>query len=144
MRQQRFITCVLLVSFLSGCGSLVIREGDSEDEISNKKGVREVLEILTLGFSEKAIKSYEEGEQERKRAIARWNSLIGNLTYDDALMAWGPPTQVEAGQSVMVATWYTVTRGPDIIVKNIIIPGDRKSTRLNSSHVSESRMPSSA
>ena len=34
---------------------------------------------------------------------------------------------------------------PDVEVMNpFLIPEDRKSTRLNSSHVSESRMPSSA
>ena len=33
---------------------------------------------------------------------------------------------------------------PRVIVMDAAMPGDRKSTRLNSSHVSESRMPSSA
>ena len=33
---------------------------------------------------------------------------------------------------------------PDIVMTDINMPGDRKSTRLNSSHSGESRMPSSA
>ena len=37
--------------------------------------------------------------------------------------------------------WNTVTQ---VIVITIPIVGDRKSTRLNSSHIQKSRMPSSA
>ena len=36
------------------------------------------------------------------------------------------------------------TGSPSISLTTGVNPGDRKSTRLNSSHVSESRMPSSA
>ena len=50
------------------------------------------------------------------------------------------PGIVQTGQSLTATTagllqWY---------LNGVLIPGDRKSTRLNSSHVSESRMPSSA
>ena len=33
---------------------------------------------------------------------------------------------------------------PDLVLLDVMLPKDRKSTRLNSSHVSQSRMPSSA
>ena len=44
--------------------------------------------------------------------------------------------------SVQWVLWgYTLAFGPDI---GGVIGGDRKSTRLNSSHIQKSRMPSSA
>ena len=39
---------------------------------------------------------------------------------------------------------YTLSEGTRTILSKLEAPVDRKSTRLNSSHVSESRMPSSA
>ena len=39
-----------------------------------------------------------------------------------------------------ILMWYGSTKGYDLTV----FPTDRKSTRLNSSHIEESRMPSSA
>ncbi|HQT96854.1 MAG TPA: hypothetical protein PK416_03110 [Thermodesulfobacteriota bacterium] len=33
------------------------------------------------------------------------NSKVGILTYDDAIRAWGPPTNVADGDRVTVAVW---------------------------------------
>ena len=48
------------------------------------------------------------------------------------------------GAAITVAPWLRATLGwePGVLVPLAVV--DRKSTRLNSSHVSESRMPSSA
>src|ERR1043166_5818339 len=49
---------------------------------------------------------------------------------------------VENGQSRYLEQLRATT--PEGLLEMLDVPGDRKSTRLNSSHVSESRMPSSA
>ena len=46
--------------------------------------------------------------------------------------------------SILSRWWWTVDRWLLVALVIIAAFGDRKSTRLNSSHVSESRMPSSA
>ena len=67
--------------------------------------------------------------------------LVAIVTRADA-----PPAvkAVVNGLLAAVAAWVaTVIPGTPIDLKSALVT-DRKSTRLNSSHVSESRMPSSA
>ena len=51
---------------------------------------------------------------------------------------------VESASSFREASLKINDYDYDCIVLDIILPGDRKSTRLNSSHKHRSRMPSSA
>ena len=62
--------------------------------------------------------------------------IIGPGSFFTSLM---PPLLVRGVKEALAGV-----RGPIILVSNLLTEGDRKSTRLNSSHVSESRMPSSA
>ena len=66
--------------------------------------------------------------------------------YDDKLAAL-PVENVKVNNASIEDALNVILKGKDISYKvedNIVYLSDRKSTRLNSSHVSESRMPSSA
>ena len=54
------------------------------------------------------------------------------------------PFLIAAVSSDLSAQDYRQSEQPRRVVIRFMTDGDRKSTRLNSSHVSESRMPSSA
>ena len=57
------------------------------------------------------------------------------------------PFGVGSGADLMarvLAVPMSETLGQTVVIENVPGAGDRKSTRLNSSHMSESRMPSSA
>ena len=56
----------------------------------------------------------------------------------------GPATQLEAGRAWIEMIKDGTLPRPKRTIRFLWVPEDRKSTRLNSSHMSESRMPSSA
>ena len=51
---------------------------------------------------------------------------------------------VGTGQDGKDAVELYITHQPDLVLMDIRMEPDRKSTRLNSSHIQKSRMPSSA
>ena len=113
--------------------------------------------LRRLGLGSRAI----DGRFTRATAIAlsryqqRWgldpDGIAGPRTYR-ALASRAPTTWhvVEPGESFFsIAARYHVSpwrlaRRNGIPLTRVIVPGDRKSTRLHSSHSAKSRMPSSA
>ena len=75
------------------------------------------------------------------------NEVIRKVPYD-TLGSFAPVAMFGRGPNVLVANAaFPAKTLPELIAMARASPGkiaDRKSTRLNSSHVSESRMPSSA
>ena len=61
----------------------------------------------------------------------------------DLIIDDGPHSE-ESFILLMERYFPKLKEGGNLVIEDIIISEDRKSTRLNSSHVSESRMPSSA
>ena len=72
------------------------------------------------------------GEARRVEAALRWRRPVG-LERAALVLAWSGPGPWAVGRDL--------ERGPLLLP---VRTGDRKSTRLNSSHLSVSRMPSSA
>ena len=72
-------------------------------------------------------------ESEFKRDMSPWANFSLGFTYLSPVV----------GVYTLFA-YALATGGPPMIWSFVIVGLDRKSTRLNSSHVSESRMPSSA
>ena len=76
---------------------------------------------------------------------------VDGRTYIDFLGSWGPlilghaaPMLVEAvSEALRRGTSYGAPTGAEVEMAELI-SRDRKSTRLNSSHIQKSRMPSSA
>ena len=88
----------------------------------------------------------------QSRRIARTISYIlqadiemdGYFSNDKYFITWtyGHMVEIDTPRG-NTGYWFHDTSFP-VIPKEYLLKGDRKSTRLNSSHVSESRMPSSA
>ena len=72
--------------------------------------------------------------------------IIPTLTLSDTMYEWYSLTNNEIIDKLNRLKTYTVAGNTGIAVNmgDDGVATDRKSTRLNSSHVSESRMPSSA
>ena len=69
--------------------------------------------------------------------------IRGAFTLDATAPGWRGTGAVDVRQ-VNLARWLNRPDRPSDITGHLAFDLDRKSTRLNSSHVSESRMPSSA
>ena len=70
--------------------------------------------------------------------------LLALAGVSSAAMAQQKPVVVEQVDIIQVQDKYQVITNPFWSNWFFSIGGDRKSTRLNSSHIEESRMPSSA
>ena len=88
--------------------------------INSPKGVVEVVEVIYDGKDDSAY----------SLAIIKWeNTYKLGIRWNIAYSEWDD---------------YRKQNGQDECIGNPQSRGDRKSTRLNSSHIEESRMPSSA
>ena len=84
-------------------------------------------------------------------AGARLTDVDGN-DYLDYVCSWGPLVLGHAHPAVVAALREAVERGTsygaptelEVRLAALVQEADRKSTRLNSSHIQKSRMPSSA
>ena len=87
---------------------------------------KENVNLATLGFAEENVKKYQ--------------AIITPIDIS------GEPKQTRspATEPIMIAPSASVTSQPAVIATSPASEADRKSTRLNSSHVALSRMPSSA
>lgn len=129
---------VLLSSLLllQGCAGLIIREQDSAGMIAGKVTARIVAGVGTLGMSEVSlatIKQREEWEASRQQAQLSqrnyFDSLVGRLTYSEALQKWGPPAQSQAHGAMLVAVWQSSRPSPGYLFMPPI-PGNPYSSSL--------------
>ena len=97
-----------------------------------------------------AILRYPDPRLHRKaKPVAQVDERIRQLVADMAQTMYEAPgiglaaTQVDVHEQVIVVD-ISDSRDQLMVFINPVLMRDRKSTRLNSSHVSESRMPSSA
>lgn len=129
---------VLLSSLLllQGCAGLIIREQDSAGMIAGKVTARIVAGVGTLGMSEVSlatIKQREEWEASRQQAQLNqrnyFDSLVGRLTYSEALMKWGPPAQSQTHGRMIVAVWQSRRPSPGYLLMPPI-PGNPYSSSL--------------
>ena len=72
--------------------------------------------------------------------MARWSLRVNLDAASAAAGAAGIPLSAEVCRARLLGDWAALWLGPD----EQLLVGDRKSTRLNSSHGMSSRMPSSA
>ena len=70
--------------------------------------------------------------------IEQADKLFGGLSSDEVLREIAP------GRNRLLYLWGHLTASHDAMLPLLGLGEDRKSTRLNSSHSGESRMPSSA
>ena len=86
------------------------------------------------------------GEDEASLGNARWAALIATIvTFLLSLVAWSRfDASSAAFQLIEDKAWFSETIRYKLGVDGLSLPLDRKSTRLNSSHLRLSRMPSSA
>ena len=84
--------------------------------------------VLTLGLLAMSFGAMAEGKVTMEMAV--WNSVETYEQINDALIAQFP----EIGEQADI----------EVVIEGDGDTGDRKSTRLNSSHPTTSRMPSSA
>jgi hypothetical protein len=109
-----------------GCSKLIIREDDNAALISAKAATRTVLGLSTVGMSEGFISDAKRKEAQQhkwEQFVRDMDSSIGRMTYDEALSIWGPPTKVERGQDILVASWGSVRQGPPLLVNGMILGG---------------------
>ena len=123
-----------------------------------RHGDRDVLLWLPLVVNSDAVTTAERAAAQRRREDEHHRLLYVAMTRaEDRLVVCGfAPKMPKEGKPSdrKMRTWYhLVADGLDRMGERTVLPGnvlrwetkqDRKSTRLNSSHVSESRMPSSA
>ena len=84
----------------------------------------------------------------RRQFRGRFTALLLLLAGPAAVAQTAPvaPPRSGSGGETLLLSPFTVSTDRDVgfVAASSLAGGDRKSTRLNSSHVSESRMPSSA
>mgnify|MGYP003335367165 FL=1 len=111
-------------------------ESDAEFVIINYDGVESVRKELALGGFDLIV--LDEANYIKTASTKRWKNINSLVTANTWLwMLTGTP----AAQSPVDAYGLAKMMNPKSVPQFI---GDRKSTRLNSSHVALSRMPSSA
>src|ERR1051326_3494215 len=94
----------------------------------------EVRQQTAQGLAD-AVQAFQRVQSEQGAQLSRTAALVAELPTLKALMTTDDPATV---QDASIDFWKTT--GEDLLV----LAGDRKSTRLNSSHIPLSRMPSSA
>ena len=96
-------------------------------------------------------KAYEEADAEAVFVVTLSNHLSG--CYNSAVLAKKlyeeelAETGKENGKKILVLDSLSASSGElniALYIQSLCEAGDRKSTRLNSSHIQKSRMPSSA
>ena len=126
--------------------------------LNTLKGIhRDVAEDGKPGRSERV--DIVRGDKRRRlhKAFLRYHDPNNWPLLREALKAMGRADLIGNGKHHLIPTWQPLTDGsyqsarrknstpgPAASTGKAAKPVDRKSTRLNSSHVSESRMPSSA
>ena len=95
---------------------------------------RDRADFLTGGFRSEAVLAMQEVAMDNKKIFLGAGASLTKLGAN-----------VEENYN-RYKYWFRVspTKDTDLIRTVFTVLGDRKSTRLNSSHMSESRMPSSA
>ena len=88
-------------------------------------------------------------QTDAKRFLETYNNLAQKLTTVSAEAGWKASTDVtdeHTGERIGADRALAVFAGSDWVLKTskTLLDRDRKSTRLNSSHIQKSRMPSSA
>ena len=110
-----------------------------------------IPEILDIFPNAKFIFLFRNPVQILASVMETWNEGgFSNLhaIYND--LKWGPKLLTDSyektKQKALKITYEDLVKNPDIVLKNLCnyLNIDRKSTRLNSSHIPLSRMPSSA
>ena len=131
-------------------GDKLILTGRNEQRLAEIKKELDIA-VITLAFD---VRNREEAEKQISSLPADWQNidvLVNNAglalglepEYEGDLDDWG--TMIDTNiKGLLIMTRLVV---PGMVKRNqghIINVGDRKSTRLNSSHIATSRMPSSA
>ena len=126
----------LFAMFVGGCSygwpkyRVWSAQMEGEAEFAQAEQNRKIS-VLEAEAKLDAAKALAAAEVERARGVAQANEIIGqSLKNNESYLRWLWIENLDKGQNSVI---YIPTEA-----------GDRKSTRLNSSHVSESRMPSSA
>ena len=126
--------------------ALVQARLDMPDRLARADLLQRVMRIWLVGREHEVIGAYWpiKGEFDPLPALYRWQ--------EDAILSLDSTANmpVAMGESAQLATESIASRSPrkiglpvvDKVHKTLVL--DRKSTRLNSSHVLRSRMPSSA
>ena len=112
---------------------LVVDNGSTDDsaDFAERAGVMVVRLERNLGFAPAVNRGIEAAE-------AEWVAILNNDVNLDP--AWLETLLAAASET---GAWFATGKILNATNRNII-DGDRKSTRLNSSHIQKSRMPSSA
>lgn len=129
---------VLLTGCLlfQGCAGLIIRDQDSTGVVVGKVAARVLAWVGTLTLSEVAIGTIKEREkleasqQQAYQNRQNWlDGQVGQLTYSEALVKWGPPVQSQEHKGMIVAVWQSRRASPGYLLMPPI-PGNPYSSSL--------------
>ena len=132
-------------------GEAIFREGlkhvtSGANPIGIQRGIQKAVDAAVAHLDKIAKKVKDKEEIKQVATVsANWDQKIGDIIAD-AMDKVGKDGTITVEEAKSIETTLDVVEGMQFD-KGYLSPyfaTDRKSTRLNSSHVSESRMPSSA
>ena len=125
---------------------------DQEDQKENKDDNKSEKEQKTPGIGTElyVYKEDELTEGDQAEIYTKWTAFAGSLSVSPLLLNTEEAKTDEDSENIRIRVWEKLSSElTDLTVFDKSEPkpgilGDRKSTRLNSSHKHRSRMPSSA